>query len=87
MTNSTSIKLTLSEEEFRLLNDLVDTAGQFVNAGHFSRTVKCTYDAKSGLSEKLRKAGEKSGIENVYGIGLEWFHQAFAANARPLQTQ
>ena len=77
MSNSTSIKLTLSEEEFRLLNDLVDTAGEFVNAGHFSRTVNSTHDTQWSLSDKLRKAGEKSGIENVYGIGLEWFYQAF----------
>jgi len=77
MSNSTSIKLTLSEEEFRLLNDLVDTAGEYVNAGHFSRTVHSTHDTQQSLSDKLRKAGEKSGIENVYGIGLAWFQQAF----------
>lgn len=77
MSNTTSIKLTLSEEEFRLLNDLVDTAGEYVNAGHFSRTVHSTHDTQQSLSDKLRKAGERSGIENVYGIGLEWFYQAF----------
>ena len=77
MIKTTSVKLTLSEEEFRLLNDLVDTAGEFVNAGHFSRTVNSTHDTQWSLSEKLKKAGEKSGIENVYGIGFEWFYQAF----------
>ena len=77
MIKTTSVKLTLSEEEFRLLNDLVDTAGEYVNAGHFSRTVNSTHDTQQSLSDKLRKAGEKSGIENVYGIGLEWFYQAF----------
>lgn len=77
MIKTTSVKLTLSEEEFRLLNDLVDTAGEYVNAGHFSRTVNSTHDTQQSLSDKLRKAGEKSGIENVYGIGFEWFYQAF----------
>jgi hypothetical protein len=77
MSNNTRVKLTLSEDEFRLLSDLVDTAGEFVNAGHFSRTIKSTYGVQSSLSEKLRDAGEKSGIENVYGIGVLWFQQAF----------
>jgi|SaaInlStandDraft_1057018.scaffolds.fasta_scaffold54702_3 hypothetical protein len=77
MSISDSIKLTLSVEEFRLLSDLVETAGDFVDRGHFSRTIKSTSEIQWGLSEKLRKAREKSGIEDFYGNGLFWYQQGF----------
>ena len=31
MSKNTNVKLTLSEEEFRLLSDLVETAGNYVD--------------------------------------------------------
>jgi hypothetical protein len=77
MSKNTNVKLTLSEEEFRLLSDLVSTAGQFVNAGHFSRSINSSDGTQASLGEKLRQAGEESGIENVYGIGITWFQQGF----------
>ena len=77
MSNNVDVNLTLSEEEFRLLSDLVATAGQFVDGGHFSRSIQSNPDAQVSLDNKLRKAGEKSGIEDVYGSGLYWYQQGF----------
>tara|TARA_R110001592_G_scaffold39900_3_gene131199 strand:- start:476 stop:1066 length:591 start_codon:yes stop_codon:yes gene_type:complete len=84
MSNNVDVNLTLSEEEFRLLSDLVATAGQFVDGGHFSRSIQSNPDAQEGLDNKLRKAGEKSGIEDVYGSGLYWYQQGFRSKCRSI---
>jgi hypothetical protein len=87
MTADGQIKLSLSEEEFRLLNDLVDVAGQMVDGGHLKRTVNCSYDVKVKLGSKLRNAGKASNLEAIYGPGIFWFRQGFRSKSQSIDVE
>ena len=84
INKNTNVKLTLSEEEFRLLSDLVETAGNYVDSELFKRTINCCHEVKETLGDKLREAGKQSQIEDIYGEGLWWYQQGFRSKCQSL---
>jgi len=84
MSKNTNVKLTLSEEEFRLLSDLVETAGNYVDSELFKGTINSSPEVRETLGDKLREAGEQSQIEDIYGEGLWWYQQGFRSKCQSL---